>query len=294
MAKYTYNSKNITFKVPFNTKPVVTVYWKNSLGETLPELINPTNITTSGFTIPSFSNETENTNEIYHSFDYVATGEMQTQTLTINPTPTDSNVEIDWYEPVTFTVTTSPSDAVVTLTADGYTQDGNSIIVQKGTKVSYKVEKEGYTTAEGEYTLTENKSIAVEIVMNQVLFTINPTPSDAIVTLTADGYTQEGNGITVAPGTTVNYIVKDANENNPNALYAWSYNGNVIYTKSSTPSAGDTLYNSNGVEIISSDAITVNGNVYSGMKIESVSSDGTSINIMCTEGGVEHTGGAPN
>lgn len=290
MAKYNYNSKTINFKVPFQTSPHVTLYWKSQNGKSLPELVQPIDISTTGFTVPSFSNTTDSSDEIYHSFDYIAVGDMETQTLTINPTPSDSNVEIDWYEPVTFTVTTSPSDANVTLTADGYTQSGNSIIVQKGTKVSYKVEKEGYTTAEGEYTLTENKSIAVEIVMNQVLFTINPTPSDAIVTLTADGYTQEGNGISVAPGTTVNYTVKDANENNPNALYAWDYNGTYIYTKSALPSVGDKIYNNNGVEITS---IVIDRYSHSGMKIETVSSDGTSISIMCNVSNVPTPGPSP-
>lgn len=38
-------------------------------------------------------------------------------------------------------------------------------------------------------------------------FTINPTPSTATVTLTASGYTQSGNSITVASGTTVNWTV---------------------------------------------------------------------------------------
>jgi len=37
--------------------------------------------------------------------------------------------------------------------------------------------------------------------------TINPTPSDATVTLTASGYTQSGNSITVRTGTNVNYTV---------------------------------------------------------------------------------------
>lgn len=42
---------------------------------------------------------------------------------------------------------------------------------------------------------------------NLFTYTINPTPSDATVTLTAGGYTQVGNSITVYKGTTVNWSV---------------------------------------------------------------------------------------
>jgi len=41
----------------------------------------------------------------------------------------------------------------------------------------------------------------------QSTFTINPTPSNATVTLTAQGFTQTGNSITVLYGTTVNWSV---------------------------------------------------------------------------------------
>ena len=43
--------------------------------------------------------------------------------------------------------------------------------------------------------------------LDEVTLTIRPTPSDATVVLTADGYEQEGNSITVAPGTEVTYTV---------------------------------------------------------------------------------------
>lgn len=42
------------------------------------------------------------------------------------------------------------------------------------------------------------------------IFTVNPTPADAVVTLTAPGYTQVGNSIEVAQGTTVSCTVSRA------------------------------------------------------------------------------------
>lgn len=53
----------------------------------------------------------------------------------------------------TFTISPTPNDATVTLTATGATQDGNSITAADGTEISYSVAKEGYTTVSSTYTL---------------------------------------------------------------------------------------------------------------------------------------------
>lgn len=46
-----------------------------------------------------------------------------------------------------------------------------------------------------------------EVPVNNYTFTINPTPSNATVTLTAPGYTQSGKSITVPSGTSVSWTV---------------------------------------------------------------------------------------
>lgn len=143
MATYIYKQKDITFKYPFDNIPSVTVYWKNENGKILPPLIEPT-ITTSGFSVPSFSNTTDDINEVYSKFEWIAVANTSTNRLTINTTPEDAEVNVEFYNPeVVFTINPTPSDAVVTLTADGYTQDGNSITVEPGTEVSYRVESFG-------------------------------------------------------------------------------------------------------------------------------------------------------
>lgn len=111
-----------------------------------------------------------------------------------------------WLRSLTLTIIPTPSDATVTLTATGCTQSGNSIVVPYGTIVTCKVQKSGYVTQNTQITVTDNQTIPISLV-NQFTFTINPTPSDATVTITAPGSTQVGNSILVDPGTTVSYSV---------------------------------------------------------------------------------------
>lgn len=66
-------------------------------------------------------------------------------------------------EEFTLTISPTPSDATVTLTAAGYTQSGNSITVIDGTTVSYSVAKTGYTTAYGAATVTATNTIPVTL-----------------------------------------------------------------------------------------------------------------------------------
>ena len=102
----------------------------------------------------------------------------------------------------------TPNDATVVLTATGYTQSGNTITVPYGTTVTYSVSKTNYTTVSGSIVMTdEHKYMDVTLVQNGFTFTVNPTPSDATVLLTASGYTQVGNSIVVSSGTTVSWSV---------------------------------------------------------------------------------------
>lgn len=58
-----------------------------------------------------------------------------------------------------FTINPTPSNAIVTLTASGYTQNGNSITVPNGTTVSWSVSADGYTEQTGSWTANgENKT----------------------------------------------------------------------------------------------------------------------------------------
>jgi len=52
----------------------------------------------------------------------------------------------------TFTINPTPSNATVTLTASGYTQNGNSITVPNGTTVSWRVGASGYVEQTGTWT----------------------------------------------------------------------------------------------------------------------------------------------
>lgn len=62
---------------------------------------------------------------------------------------------------VTYTITPTPSDATVTLTASGYTQQGNSITVLSGTTITWSVSKAGYVGAAGTATISADKNQSV-------------------------------------------------------------------------------------------------------------------------------------
>lgn len=107
----------------------------------------------------------------------------------------------------TLTVNTDPTDATVVLTAPGYEQVDNTITVANGTDVLINVSKEGYIEYNDRLTITEDKNIDVILEKDMVTLTINPTPYDSTVVLTADGYEQVGNSITVHAGTEVSISV---------------------------------------------------------------------------------------
>lgn len=84
-----------------------------------------------------------------------------------------------------------------------------------------------------------------------VTFTINPTPSNATVVLTASGYTQSGNSITVLSGTKVSYTVSASGYVSKSGSKTVSYTQSLGVTLSaegstpvnppSEPSVPDTL-----------------------------------------------------
>ena len=123
---------------------------------------------------------------------------------------TQNGVYLKDLNAVTLTINPTPADATVTLVAQGYTQVGNSITVEKGTSVTYTVSKTNYTTVSSTITVNEAQTLSVTLVQNGFTLTINPTPADATVTLSVDGhpeYVQVGNTITVPNNTSVQWVV---------------------------------------------------------------------------------------
>lgn len=65
---------------------------------------------------------------------------------------------------VTLTINPTPSDATVTLTAQGFSQSGNSITVMKGTEVSYSVSATDYTSNSGTWSSQSDETKEVVLV----------------------------------------------------------------------------------------------------------------------------------
>ena len=101
------------------------------------------------------------------------------------------------------TINPTPSEAVVTI--DGVAT--NSISVREGRTVNYSVSLDGYVTKSGSIRVLNDNSVDVALDREMMTVTINPTPSNATVVLTADGYTQSGNSITAHKYSTINWSV---------------------------------------------------------------------------------------
>ena len=111
---------------------------------------------------------------------------------------------------VTITINPTPNYAKVTFSDYGIgiiSNDGKSITVKKDTVINYTVSADKYVSKTQSIVVDSTKSINVSLNKIMYTLTIEPTPSDATVTLTASGYNQSGNSITVESGTTVSYNV---------------------------------------------------------------------------------------
>ena len=102
---------------------------------------------------------------------------------------------------VTYTIVPYPNDATVTLAASGYTQQGNSITVPKGTNVVWMVAKDGYETQSGNVTVTSTQSVNV-VLEESTIYGVDVTDyqytnNNGICVLTQ--YTGEGGNI-ITPG----------------------------------------------------------------------------------------------
>ena len=100
---------------------------------------------------------------------------------------------------VTLTINANPSDAVVTING----QTTNSLTVDYGTSVSWSVEAEGYDGESGSLVLTETKTLDVDLSLEILTFTINPTPADAVVTINGI----KTNSLTTTYGSNIEWTV---------------------------------------------------------------------------------------
>lgn len=133
-------------------------------------------------------------------------------------------------EMCTLTVYTSPADADIELMATGYTQVDNMIRVPRGTPVKCEVYAEGYASY-GHVILVQTEEQTANITLDPgVLCTINPTPADAKVIFTIDGYRFEGENLQ-ALYVPINY----------NFTYTVSKEGYVTQTTSTAISTDTTI-----------------------------------------------------
>ena len=82
----------------------------------------------------------------------------------VSGVPESTNVQVtDVITPTQYTLTINPTpaDATVVLTATGFTQVGNSITVDAGTRVTYTVSKTGYVTATDSIVVNGDRSRSV-------------------------------------------------------------------------------------------------------------------------------------
>ena len=117
----------------------------------------------------------------------------------------------------TFTINPTPSDATVKINGTAR----KSITGAYGTAISWEVSKNGNKTRTGSLTMPlGGKTMSVSLTAvgsvtppvtpeepTMYTFTINPTPTNATVTLTASGYSQSGKSITVPANTSVAWKV---------------------------------------------------------------------------------------
>lgn len=142
-----------------------------------------------------------------------------------------------------------PIEATVTLTAAGYTQEGNSITVREGTYIEYLVEKEDYLSVEGFLIAKNTQGINVKLKQYMILKLevsyLNNTTDDSLplISLNAENAkditdtivkTHSGNewvvekSIKVPEGTYVSYIITKAGLNTKKGNYKVIVNNAIL------------------------------------------------------------------
>lgn len=120
-----------------------------------------------------------------------------TNTVTITDDLTiDVNLELQYYN---YILRAIPSDATVTI--NGIEQ--NTLYALMNTEINWEINRYGYISQSGTDTLTNNIIKKVRLEKMQFTYTINPTPSDAIVVINGI----EQNTITADYGSVIDWEV---------------------------------------------------------------------------------------
>ena len=99
----------------------------------------------------------------------------------------------------TFSINATPSDAMVVING----VERSSFVADYGTAITWSVTREGYAGQTGSYTLTQDHTENVSLVINQYTFTITPVPNDAVVTING----QQRSTITADYGTEITWSI---------------------------------------------------------------------------------------
>lgn len=157
------------------------------------------NSTIETFGVPFYSTENEEGKQ--------GTQDRKTFELIVNTPDADTSIIVDGID-----IVTAPSDIKEKYS---YIYENNSykITVDYHTLVEWSVSAgEGYYSQSGSNMIVNDTTYTVDL-KKRITLTINPTPSDALVELTAPGYHQEGNKISVPENTIITYSVsKDGYE----------------------------------------------------------------------------------
>lgn len=129
---------------------------------------------------------------------YYLKSNEKTYVLEVNPDNQTSD-ETVYY---TFTINPTPENAIVTING----KVTNSVTLAEGRGVTWSVTADGYVERNGVAVLNENIILDVELeAYKYYTLTINPTPSDATVTINGE----VTNSVTVNEGTILNWEVSD-------------------------------------------------------------------------------------
>ena len=168
-------------------------------------------------TVPSIYTETSSLEtEKNHVVEYVVSKEGYNTVVDSTVSNTYKTIDVVLTptiddEHLRFTIQTLPIDSNITLSAPGYTQEGNYIIVPKGTEVSYTISKEHYNTSSGSVIVNNNIKKLIHLEPIYYTLTINTYPKEAELKIY------------------VNDILK--NNQNSEWIYNCDINGNVeLYT----------------------------------------------------------------
>ena len=134
--------------------------------------------------------------------------------------------ENEFSEYFVFGINPTPADAIVTING----KETKSISVKQGEEVEWKVEKTGYVTQGGKHIADNDGIYDITLESEECTFTINPTPADAIVTISSNGEIltsgQGSQSVLVEPGTNIEYSVE--------AIYYYSKTGSAIVDSTTT------------------------------------------------------------